>query len=176
MTTAPSATPPNANYFGTYPNKGRITLNISDVESTAGNLTLSATSSNTTLVPTSNITFGGTGATRTSSITTVSGLTGTSNLKITASDGRKSGSVAVTVKSGGSASDTIFGTAGADLILGQGGSDTLDGMGASDVLCGAGGNDKLRGGSGADTLDGGSGTDTAIDYSAAGGDSKIDIP
>jgi RTX calcium-binding nonapeptide repeat (4 copies) len=155
-------------------NRGRVTLKLSDANGDP--LTLSATSSNTTLVPTSNITFGGTGTTRTATITTISGRTGTSNLTVTASDGQESSSVPVTVKSGGAGNNTLSGTTGADLILGQGGADTLDGLGSSDVLCGASGNDKLRGGSGADTLDGGAGTDTTPDYSAAAGDARINIP
>ncbi len=155
-------------------NRGRITLKISDADGDP--LTLSATSSNTTLIPTGNITFGGTGATRTATITTVSEITGTSNLKITVGDGNKSATLPVTVKAGGSTSDALSGTTGADLLLGQDGPDTLDGLGSSDVLCGAGGNDKLRGGSGADTLDGGTGTDTALDYSVAGGDARVNIP
>ena len=88
-------------------NKGRITLKISDADGDP--ITLSATSSNTSLVPTSNITFGGTGATRTASITTVSGLSGTSNLQIKVSDGQKSSTVPVTVKSGGSGNNTLSG-------------------------------------------------------------------
>ena len=155
-------------------NRGRVTLKLSDANGDP--LTLSATSSNTTLLPTSNITFSDTGATRTATITTVSGRTGTSNLKIKVSDGEKSSTVAVTVKSGSNANNTISGTSGADLLLGQGGADTLDGLGSSDVLCGAAGNDRLRGGVGADTLNGGSGTDTTPDYSAAGGDSRTNIP
>ena len=157
-------------------NRGGVTLILSDADSDVNALTLSATSSNTTLVPTSNITFGGTGANRTATITTVSGLTGTSNLKIKVSDGQKSSTVLVTVQAGGSAKNTISGTTGADLLLGQGGADTLDGLGSGDVLCGGGGNDSLRGGSGADTLDRGSGTDRATDYSAAQGDARLNIP
>jgi Ca2+-binding RTX toxin-like protein len=155
-------------------NRGRITLKISDANGDP--LTLSATSSNTTLLPTSNITFGGTGTTRTSTITTLSGRTGSSVVTITTADGNQSSSVAVTVKAGSNANNTISGTTGADLLLGQGGADTLDGLGSSDVLCGAEGNDRLRGGSGADTLNGGTGTDTAPDYSAAAGDARINIP
>jgi Ca2+-binding RTX toxin-like protein len=87
-----------------------------------------------------------------------------------------SASVAVTVKAGGGASNTLNGTGGADLLLAQDGNDTLSALGASDVLCGSNGNDRLSGGSEADTFDGGSGTDTATDYNPQEGDSTTNIP
>ena len=56
--------------------RGRVNLLVGDVETPASSLTLTATSSNTQLVPVSNITLGGTGANRTATITTVSGRDG----------------------------------------------------------------------------------------------------
>jgi len=152
---------------------GRITLELSDANNDP--LTLSATSSNTRLVPNSNVSFGGTGETRTATISTVSGRTGTSTVEITVSDDQTSTTTTVTVKAGGNGRDTLSGTEGADLLLGQNGDDTLSGLGEDDVLCGSNGNDRLSGGAGSDTLDGGSGTDIT-DYKAGDGDSKTNIP
>ena len=64
-----------------------VTLTIGDAETSAGSLSLSGSSSNTTLVPTSNITFGGSGASRTVSITPVSNQSGTATITLTVSDG-----------------------------------------------------------------------------------------
>ncbi len=156
--------------------RGRVTLKLSDVDNGASTLTLSASSSNTRLVPDGNVTFAGSGESRTATISTVAGRTGTSTVTITASDGQTSSSVPVTVKAGGNGRDTLTGTSGADLLLGQNGDDTLSGAGGDDVLCGANGNDGLTGGAGSDSFDGGSGTDTAADYNNAGGDSRTNIP
>ena len=122
------------------------------------------------------VAFGGTGDTRTATIATVAGRTGTSTVRITVSGGQASSTVPVTVKAGGKTRDTLGGTSGADLLLGQAGNDTLGGAGGKDVLCGAGGNDKLSGGTGSDTFDGGPGMDVATDYNAAAGDSRTNIP
>ncbi|MBA3426904.1 MAG: hypothetical protein H0U04_20740 [Rubrobacter sp.] len=131
-------------------------------------LTLGAISSNLRLVPNSNVTFAGSGETRTATISTVSGRTGSSTVQTTGSDGQSSASVDVKVQVGGNSNNTLSGTEVADLILGQNGDDILSGMGASDVLCGANRNDRLSGGSGADTMDGGLGTDTTSNYAAKG--------
>jgi Ca2+-binding RTX toxin-like protein len=155
---------------------GRTTLKLSDVDTDVSTLTLSATSSNTGLVPNNNVTFAGSAETRTATISMRSGRTGTSIVTITASDSQESSSVPVTVRAGGNGKDTLSGTGGADLLLGQNGDDTLSALGASDVLCGANGNDRLSGGGAADSFDGGSGTDTATDFSAGEGDSRTNIP
>ena len=156
---------------------GRITLKLSDVDSNLSDLKPSvASSSDTKLVPKSNVAFGGSAGTRTATITTVPGRTGTSTVTITVSDSQASSSVPVMVRAGGKGRDTLGGTSGADILLGQNGDDTLRGAGASDVLCGANGNDRLTGGSGSDSFDGGSGTDTATDYNATEGDTRSNIP
>jgi CSLREA domain-containing protein len=156
---------------------GGITLKLSDADSDLGDLKPSVTgSSDTRLVPKSNIAFGGTGGARTATISTVAGRTGTSTVTITVSDGQGRSSVPVTVKAGGKGRDTLGGTSGADLLLCQNGDDTLSGAGGNDLLCGANGNDKLSGGTGFDTFDGGSGTDAATDYNATQGDSRTNIP
>ena len=156
---------------------GRITLKLSDVDSNLSDLKPSvASSSDARLVPKTNVAFGGTGGTRTATISTVAGRTGTSTVRITFSDEQGSSTVPVTVKAGSKGRDTLGGTSGADLLLGQNGNDTLGGVGGNDVLCGAGGNDKLSGGTGSDTFDGGTSTDRATDYNATEGDSKTNIP
>jgi VCBS repeat-containing protein len=134
--------------------RGRVTLKLSDVDSNVSSLTLSRSSSNTRLVPNSNVSFSGSGDTRTATITTRSGRTGSSTVTITASDSQASSSVAVTVNAGGNGRDTLTGTDAADLLPGQNGDDTLSALGGSDVLCGANGNDRLTGGSEADSFDG----------------------
>ena len=167
---------------------GTVKLTVADVESPAGTLTLSATSSNPALVPTSNVKFVGSGAARTMTVSTVDGRSGTAILTVTVSDGQASGSVSVTVQVGGGGKDTLTGGSGADLLLAQSNNDTLSGNDGNDLLCGdsgsdnlsgddgkdslggGSGSDRLTGGSGADRFSGGSGTDTATDFTAAEGD------
>jgi len=159
--------------------RARTTLKLTDVDSSATNLTLSATnSSNTNLVPITNVTFAAsTDTTRTATITTLSGRTGISTVTITVSEDEQTvGSVPVTVKVGGNGRDTRTGTSEADILLGQNGDDTLSGDAKSDVLCGANGNDSLTGGVGGDHFGGGLGTDTATDFTASQGDTRVGIP
>jgi hypothetical protein len=63
-----------------------IEFTIDDAETPADGLTLSATSSNSGLLPVSNIVFGGSGASRTISLMPVAGQSGTSNVKVEVSD------------------------------------------------------------------------------------------
>jgi VCBS repeat-containing protein len=175
---------------GTDDRSGTINLSVGDVESAATALTLSATSSNPTLVPNGNLVLGGSGANRTLKVTSVAGRTGTATLTVTVSDGQATGTVTVTVKVGGNGNDTLAGGAGADLLFGQNGNDTLTGGDGYDLLCGGNGNDtlsggggddslggaigndQLTGGPGADRFSGGSGTDTTTDFTAAEGDTS----
>ena len=62
---APTVTVAAGGTCGTNDRSGTINLTVGDVESAAAALTLSAASSNTTLVPNGNVVFGGSGATRT---------------------------------------------------------------------------------------------------------------
>jgi Ca2+-binding RTX toxin-like protein len=135
---------------GTDDRSGTINLTVSDPESAATAITLSATSSNPLLLPTGNIAFAGSGAARTVTASTVAGRTGTAVVTITVSDGQATSTVQLTVRSGGNGTDTVTGGDGADLILGQGGNDTLGGAGGNDLLCGGEGNDTLSGGGGDD--------------------------
>jgi VCBS repeat-containing protein len=167
---------------------GTINLAVGDVESAAEALTLSASSSNKTLVPNGNLALGGSGAARTLKVTSVAGRSGTATVTVTVSDGQKTGMVQVTVRVGGNGNDTLTGGAGADLIFGQNGNDTLSGGDGNDLLCGGNGNDILSGGAGDDSLfgaagddrltggpgvdrfSGGIGTDRATDFTATEGD------
>ncbi len=143
---------------GSNDRSGTINLTVGDAD--GGTLTLSAASSNTTLVPNGNVVFGGSGSTRTMTATTVAGGAGTAILTVKVSDGQATATVTVTVRAGGNGGETLTGDAGTDLIFGQGGNDTLNGQGGDDLLCGGDGNDTLSGGDGNDTLSGGDGNDT----------------
>jgi VCBS repeat-containing protein len=185
---APKVTVAAGGTCGKDDHSGTINLTVDDVDSPAAELTLSATSSNTTLVPTGNVNFAGSGATRTMTVSTVDGRSDTASLTVTITDGQDSGKVLVTVNVGGGGKDTMTGTSDADLLLAQSNNDTLTGGDGNDVLCGdsgsdtltggqgddslggGSGSDRLTGGSGADRFNGGSGTDTATDFTATEGD------
>ncbi len=64
-----------------------ITFTIGDAETAAAGLTVSATSSNTALVPNANIVFAGSGAGRALTVTPASGKTGSATITVTVSDG-----------------------------------------------------------------------------------------
>jgi hypothetical protein len=69
---------------------GPLSFTMGDVETSASSLTVSGSSNNTTVVPTGNITFGGSGASRTVTVTPAAGQTGTANITVTVSDGQLS--------------------------------------------------------------------------------------
>lgn len=64
-----------------------LPFSIDDDATPVGSLVVTGTSSNTTLVPNANITFGGSGANRTVTVTPVNGLLGTSEITVRVSDG-----------------------------------------------------------------------------------------
>jgi gliding motility-associated-like protein len=66
---------------------GAIAFTVGDAETAAGSLTVAGSSSNTTLAPVASISFGGSGANRTITITPAAGQSGTSTITITVSDG-----------------------------------------------------------------------------------------
>ena len=168
---APTVTVAAGGSCGTNDRSGRINLTVNDPDTPAEDLDLKAFSSNQTLVPNANLTFGGTSASRT--LTALSGKTGTADITVTVSDGEATGTpLALTLKAGGNSNDTLAGTGATDILLGQNGDDTLRGMGGKDLLCGARGNDRLSGGADADRFEGGSGTDRATDFTPSQGDTK----
>jgi len=67
-----------------------LPFTISDIEAPAASLILSGTSDNLSLVKPSAIVFGGTGTSRTVTITPVSGQTGNANITVAVSDGSAS--------------------------------------------------------------------------------------
>ncbi len=66
---------------------GALPVTVGDAELSPAILLASATSSNTTLVPTANIVLGGSGASRTATVTPASGLTGTATITLSVTDG-----------------------------------------------------------------------------------------
>lgn len=69
---------------------GAIAFTVSDTQTSAGNLTVSGSSSNTALIPNANLTFGGTGANRTVNITPTANQSGTATITVSVSDGQAS--------------------------------------------------------------------------------------
>ena len=88
-----------------------IAFTVSDVETAAASLTVTAASSNTTLLPVSGITFGGSGTSRTVSLAPAAGQSGVSTITLTVSDGTKSCATAFTLTAanavGGNTAPTI---------------------------------------------------------------------
>ena len=77
-----------------------LNFTVGDAETAAADLTVSGSSSNTALVPTANIVFGGSGANRTVTITPLPNQTGSATITITVSDagaGTASDTFALTV-------------------------------------------------------------------------------
>jgi formylglycine-generating enzyme required for sulfatase activity len=68
-------------------NIGSIAFTIGDAQTSASALTLSGSSSNTTLVSNASIVFGGSGASRTVTVTPTIGQRGTATITVTVSDG-----------------------------------------------------------------------------------------
>ena len=72
--------------INTNANTGALAFTIGDIETAAGSLTLSRSSSNTTLVPNANIIFGGSGANRTVTVTPAANQNGTATITVTVTD------------------------------------------------------------------------------------------
>ncbi|HAV61913.1 MAG TPA: hypothetical protein DCY13_06070, partial [Verrucomicrobiales bacterium] len=64
-----------------------LAFTVGDVETAAASLVLSGTSANPTLVPNGNIVFGGSGASRTVTVTPAADQTGTTTISVSVSDG-----------------------------------------------------------------------------------------
>ena len=80
---------------------GPLGFVVGDVETAAGSLTVTRSSSNTSLIPTANIVLGGSGANRTVTVTPAANAFGTATVTLTVSDGSTSTPMAflVTVQS-----------------------------------------------------------------------------
>jgi 5'-nucleotidase len=66
---------------------GALTFSVTDLDNAVGGLTVTATSSNQTLVPNANIVIGGSGANRTITVTPAPGQTGTATITVDVFDG-----------------------------------------------------------------------------------------
>ncbi len=145
---------------------GSFALTVDDNEVAAGDLTLSLEgNTNMTLIPNANVTFGGSGASRTVAIAVAANQSGSAVLTIGVNDGYQTTTTTISVQVGTDVNDTFVGTSGADLLIGAQGADTLSGLDGADVLCGNQGDDTLFGGDGDDFLAGERGSDAL-----AGGD------
>ena len=69
-----------------------VSFNINDAETSPASLAVSASSSNPVLIPTNNITFGGSGTNRTLSFAPAGNQAGTASITVTVSDGQASAS------------------------------------------------------------------------------------
>jgi hypothetical protein len=78
-----------------------IPFTVGDTDTPLTSLTISATSSNPSVAPTSGIVFGGSGANRTVTITPAAGQSGVSEITITVNDGKWSDSSTFTLTVGG---------------------------------------------------------------------------
>lgn len=90
--TTPANTPPTITAIADVvinknTNTGAIAFTVGDATTPVGSLTVTASSSNTTLVPNANIVLGGTGASRTVTVTPVTNQIGTATITITVNDG-----------------------------------------------------------------------------------------
>jgi VCBS repeat-containing protein len=139
---------------------GTLVLSVSDAETPASGLAVSATSSDQGLIPPSGIAVSGTDTRRTLSVSTADRLAGSATITVTVADGDGgSSTLAVGLAVGGGSNDVLTGTDGPDLLFGMAGADTLSGLGGADLLCGGNGDDVLSGGAGNDALFGGNGAD-----------------
>ena len=84
---------------------GPIPVTVGDVDNPAANLTLSAISSNPTLVPNANVVFGGSGADRTVTITPAMNRKGETTITLTVSDGTLMANAQFTLMVGRETSD-----------------------------------------------------------------------
>ena len=76
---------------------GAVAFTVGDAETSAGNLILSASSSNAGLIPANNIVLGGSGGSRTISLAPAANQNGSANITVTVSDGLASTSRTFTV-------------------------------------------------------------------------------
>ncbi|HUB68095.1 MAG TPA: chitobiase/beta-hexosaminidase C-terminal domain-containing protein, partial [Candidatus Methylacidiphilales bacterium] len=83
----PMVTPLSDQIINENGNTVPLTLSIGDMQIPASSLTITAASSNTTLIPNANIVIGGSGANRTVTVTPASGQFGTATITVTVSDG-----------------------------------------------------------------------------------------
>jgi len=105
-----------------------IPFTVGDQETAASSLTLSASSSNPTLIPNANIVFGGSGADRTVTLTPAAGKGGTANITISVNDGSASSSTTFQV--------TVISITSHQLALSQDGAGTISPAMGSSIVAG----------------------------------------
>jgi Ca2+-binding RTX toxin-like protein len=137
-----------------------IELSLADADGPPGALTVTATSSNPSLVPDGALLIAGTGGTRTLSIAAAPKQSGTTTITVSVSDGFDTTALEIPVAVGTPQTDTLVGGNGTDVLFGMGGGNTLIGGSGNDLLCGGNGTDTLLGQDGNDVLDGGRGNDS----------------
>jgi Ca2+-binding RTX toxin-like protein len=150
------------------------TMNLTVADANGDSLTLSGSSSDSSVVPSSNIVFSGNGSSRIVRITALPKKNiASATVTITVSDGN-GGTATTTIRVlvGTDKKETLTGTAGADMIFGLGGNDTISGGAGNDLLVGGDGNDTLTGGADADLFSGGAGKDIAKDLTPSQGDTQ----
>lgn len=149
----------------------RLPFTVSDPETGAGELKVTASLSNAALVPARGIVLGGSGRDHSIKVTPARNKTGTARITVTATDA--DGAVAtaafsIIVKPKGEPPKpgprgcTITGTNSSEILRGTPKNDVICGLGGNDVIFGLGDNDVLKGGPGHDTLIGGPGKDELI--------------
>lgn len=168
---APTATVQGGQCLSDTSASARVQLLVEDLETPAGDLAVTATSSNPELIPDGNLALEGSGAARTLTFSAIPKKSGSATISVTVSDGSDSAMLQVAVQVGTTVTDALTGGAGADVLFGLAGKNTLHGEGGNDLLCGGnapdaldggGGNDVLQGGRGNDSLAGGDGDDTLL--------------
>jgi hypothetical protein len=86
--TPPTITAPADQFISVGQSAGPIAFLVGDAETPAGNLAVSGSSSNPTLVPNGNIVFGGSGSNRTVTVSPAAGQTGIATITLSVSDGQ----------------------------------------------------------------------------------------
>jgi Ca2+-binding RTX toxin-like protein len=157
--TPPTAAVTNGRCSATNMASGVINLTLFDADGDPLTLTL-ASNSNPALIPNANIVLGGTGASRTMSVTAAAKKRGQATITLDLSDGKATVPIVVTVFVGSDKSETLNGTSGTDMMFGLGGQNTINGNDGNDLLCGGNSNDTISGGNGSDIIDGENGDDT----------------
>jgi hypothetical protein len=84
---APTITNPGAQSIPVNGSTGALAITVGDAETAASALVLSATSSNTALVPAANVVLSGSGADRTVTVTPAADQTGTATISVSVDDG-----------------------------------------------------------------------------------------
>ncbi|MFO0691587.1 MAG: PQQ-dependent sugar dehydrogenase [Myxococcota bacterium] len=102
---------------------GPLAVTIGDLETAATALTLTASSSNPTLLPNANVVLGGSGANRTVTLTPVAGQTGTATVTLTVGDGTTTTTSSFTL--------TVAVSTGTPLAFARSGGNTSNGNGTS---------------------------------------------